>query len=46
MTSFAQLVAEMVDTDMRLAEIEKSGGKAAYQSVLRSQVFQDTVLTN
>ncbi len=34
-TSFAGLVAEMVASDMRLAALEKSSGKAALQQVLR-----------
>jgi len=38
-TSFRELVAEMVAADMRFAVIEKSGGKAALQEVLRSTVF-------
>jgi GDPmannose 4,6-dehydratase len=38
-TSFAELVAEMVEMDMCLAALEKGGGKAAYQDVLRKQAF-------
>jgi GDPmannose 4,6-dehydratase len=38
-TSFAELVAEMVAADMKFAALEKRGGKAAIQEVLRSTVF-------
>jgi GDPmannose 4,6-dehydratase len=40
-TSFADLVTEMVKTDMCLAAIEKNSGKAAYQDILRAEVFQE-----
>jgi GDPmannose 4,6-dehydratase len=35
-TSFGELIAEMVAADMQFAALEKSGGKAAIQEVLRS----------
>ena len=38
-TTFAQLVSEMVATDLRLASLEKTGGKAALQQVLQEEVF-------
>ncbi len=38
-TSFSELVAGMVATDLRFAALEKTGGKAALQEVLRSTVF-------
>jgi GDPmannose 4,6-dehydratase len=38
-TPFAELVSEMVATDMRFASIEKEGGKAALQQVLGDNVF-------
>ncbi|MEM6499117.1 MAG: GDP-mannose 4,6-dehydratase [Pseudomonadota bacterium] len=41
-TTFEDLVAEMVDTDMLLAEHEVTGGDAAIQHVLRSVVFRET----
>jgi GDPmannose 4,6-dehydratase len=38
-TGFKDLVAEMVAVDMKLAALEKTGGKAALQTVLRDAVF-------
>jgi GDPmannose 4,6-dehydratase len=38
-TRFAELVSEMVAVDMRLATLEKNGGKAALQRVLDDAVF-------
>lgn len=38
-TSFADLVSEMVEADLRLAEIETTGGPAAVQDMLRTIVF-------
>jgi len=38
-TGFKELVAEMVAADMKFAGLEKTGGKAAVQSVLREVVF-------
>ncbi len=40
-TSFRELVADMVAADMRLTELEKTGGNAAVQDVLRTHVFKD-----
>jgi GDPmannose 4,6-dehydratase len=40
-TSLPEIAAEMVAADMRLAAIEKSGGKAAIQGVMR-EVFAET----
>jgi GDPmannose 4,6-dehydratase len=37
--SFRELVAEMVAADMQFAALEKNGGKAAIQEVLRDTVF-------
>jgi GDPmannose 4,6-dehydratase len=44
-TTFPELVSEMVEMDMCLAALEKSGGKAAYQNVLRKQVFSNFRVT-
>jgi GDPmannose 4,6-dehydratase len=41
-TTFADLVAEMVEADLRLAALEKSGGSAAVQDVLRTLVFANS----
>ena len=38
-TTFPELVSEMVATDLRLARLEKTGGKAALQQVLQEEVF-------
>ena len=38
-TTFPELVAEMVAADMQFAAIDKNGGKAAVQDVLRDSVF-------
>ncbi len=38
-TKFRDLVAEMVAADMRFVVLEKNGGKAALQDVLRNTVF-------
>ncbi len=38
-TAFPELVEEMVSADLQLAALEKSGGKAAVQKVLRDLVF-------
>jgi GDPmannose 4,6-dehydratase len=40
-TPFPDLVADMVETDRRLAALETSGGAAAVQDILRTLVFQD-----
>lgn len=37
--SFRDLVAEMVEADMRLVGLEKNGGAAAVQNILRTLVF-------
>ncbi len=39
-TGFQELVAEMVAADLELAALEKAGGKAAVQKVLREKVFE------
>ena len=41
-TAFPELVQEMVSADLRLAALEKSGGKAAIQEMLRELVFDGT----
>ena len=41
-TAFLELVQEMVSADLRLAALEKSGGKAAIQEMLRELVFDGT----
>ncbi len=41
--SFSDLVAEMVAADLKLAELEKSGGNAAVQAFLRDAVFKEFV---
>ena len=38
-TPFSELVSEMVAADMRFAELEKEGGKACVQAILRDSVF-------
>ncbi len=40
-TPLKELVAEMVETDLKLATLEHNGGNAAVQEILRSVVFRD-----
>ncbi len=42
-TTLQQMVAEMVDADMRLAALERDGGNAAVQEIYRHFVFKDEV---
>jgi GDPmannose 4,6-dehydratase len=42
-TTLQQMVAEMVDADMRLAALERDGGNAAVQEIYRNFVFKDEV---
>ena len=39
-TAFSDLVSEMVAADLRLVDLERRGGRAAIQKVLRETVFE------